>query len=569
MNKLEKGFEEPKGRRVTGYSIRGMTDWDQVYQQVESCRERYLNGGLYIAVKRGWRQFADSLGPLQESMKLIPDVDYVTPVRGTLEFIVDAIRRASETRQRLLQGLDKLNSLFQDIELFLITFPTEENVHEAGKDLIVSVLVAVEKLIGFYLKQKGKKIVSALFKGDDYEKDVVDSLYDITSKSENLRHEATKADMSQSARNWKLAEQRSNELLKFQVVLHDGQERIIQNQHFLADDLKKTTTLLNDMLGLTKEHEINMERKIADLQQRNADLEQKLLESEHRADSLHRAHTPVPIMAPNIGWHVTSDGLWHMFGALAFDDIDIQNIQEKQEQIPTHDRAIADSLISIPRFREWMVVAISRKLFVHGVSASNSPISSLSAFCSTLSQALRQNPRFVSLVYFCGLHADYDDPYAGPLCMMMSFVAQLILQGDFDTTFLHNYVDISWAEYGEEPGMDDLCAMLKWLVSRLSVETTLFFVIDGVNAFEKDAYVHDFVDGLACILDMTIDSSIQATVKVLITSPSRTLEVREGFHDDDMVVLTTDRLDTSMGINQRSFQHRVSRVLESGDAGFS
>lgn len=52
--------------------------------------------------------------------------------------------------------------------------------------------------------------MSALFKGEDYEKDVVDSLQDITSKSENLRHEATKADMSQSARNWKLAEQRGN-----------------------------------------------------------------------------------------------------------------------------------------------------------------------------------------------------------------------------------------------------------------------------------------------------------------------------------------------------------------------
>lgn len=89
MHKLEKGFEEPKGRRATGYSIRGMADWDQVYQQVESCREKYLNGGLYIAVKKGWRQFADNIGPLQESMKLIPDVDYVTPVRGTLEFIVD------------------------------------------------------------------------------------------------------------------------------------------------------------------------------------------------------------------------------------------------------------------------------------------------------------------------------------------------------------------------------------------------------------------------------------------------------------------------------------------------
>lgn len=66
------------------------------------------------------------------------------------------MKRASETRQKLLQGLDNLDSIFKDIELFLNTFPTEKNVCEAGRDLVVSVLVAAEKLIGFYLKQKGK-----------------------------------------------------------------------------------------------------------------------------------------------------------------------------------------------------------------------------------------------------------------------------------------------------------------------------------------------------------------------------------------------------------------------------
>lgn len=382
----------------------------------------------------------------------------------------------------------------------------------------------------------------------------------------------------------------SDELLKLQVALRDGQEKIIQNQYFLAGNLEKTTNLMNDVLDLTKEHEVNMKRKyntrhlkwssasltnldyagkIADLQQRNANLQQQLLDSEHRADSLHRALTPSPITAPSIGWHITPDSLWHMFGALGFDDRDMQHTQEKQEQIPIHDRAIAESLISIPRFREWMVVATSRKLFVHGVSASNRPISSLSVFCSTFSQALRQNPRFISLVYFCGLHAEYEDPHAGPLSMMMSFVAQLILQGDFDTTFLHNYVDISWAEYDEEPDMDDLCALVKWLVGQLPVETTVFCVIDGVNAYEKDSYVRDLVDGLACILDLTIDMDIQATVKILVTSPSRTLEVREGFHDDDMVVLMTGQLDTSMEANQRHFQHKISRVLENGEMGYA
>jgi hypothetical protein len=45
--------------------------------------------------------------------------------------------------------------MFRDIELFLIIFPTEQGVFEAGTELVVSTLAAVEKLVGFYLKPRG------------------------------------------------------------------------------------------------------------------------------------------------------------------------------------------------------------------------------------------------------------------------------------------------------------------------------------------------------------------------------------------------------------------------------
>ncbi|KAI6080627.1 hypothetical protein F4821DRAFT_273721 [Hypoxylon rubiginosum] len=566
---LKEKFEEPKDRCATGYSIRDMKDWTEVYEVVENCRDKYLNGGQSMIMKRGLRWFADNITPFQESLKLIPDVDYVSPVRGTLGFIMDAVKRASETRQKLLQGLDNLDSIFKDIELFLNTFPTEKNVCEAGRDLVVSVLVAAEKLIGFYLKQKGKKVVAALFKGDDYEKSVVNSLQDITSKSENLRHEATKADMSQSARNWKLAEHRHNELRESQIVLQDGQERIIHNQDTQAGNLTRTIQAgvrimsngMNDIYNLMVEHERNKDQ----LLQRNADLQKQVSDLKYTTDVLQRALTPKLIATSGGGWHITPNDLWDMFGDRCFDDRDTQYTLDMQEQVPIHDRAIAESLVTLPRFREWMVVATSRELLVHGNSPSNHPISPLSVFCSTFSQALRHNPRFISLVYFCSLHADYDDPNAGPQCMMMSFIAQLILQGEFDTTFLHHDVDVSWVQRDEEPYMEDLCEMMKWLIYQLPAEMTVFCVIDGVNAYEKGPYVHDFVDGLACILDLVIDPKVQATVKVLVTSPSRTLEVREGFHDDDMVVLTTGQLHTNMEASPRHSQHRISRVLENSE----
>lgn len=47
--------------------------------------------------------------------------------------------------------------MFRDIELFLVVFPSDPNVYDAGTELVVSALRAVEKLIGFYLKCKGRR----------------------------------------------------------------------------------------------------------------------------------------------------------------------------------------------------------------------------------------------------------------------------------------------------------------------------------------------------------------------------------------------------------------------------
>ena len=50
--------------------------------------------------------------------------------------------------------------MFRDIELFLVVFPTDQSVLEAGTELVFSILVAVEKLIDFYTKSRGESSLS-------------------------------------------------------------------------------------------------------------------------------------------------------------------------------------------------------------------------------------------------------------------------------------------------------------------------------------------------------------------------------------------------------------------------
>ncbi|KAI3321465.1 hypothetical protein HD806DRAFT_502654 [Xylariaceae sp. AK1471] len=563
MGRLGANHEEPKGRRETAYSIRGLKDWDQVYQKLEDCRRDYLDDkGWTKKVKRQWREFSENIGPVQEAWNLVPDIDYITPIRGTVDFLFEAIKRASETRQQVLQGLDKLDSMFRDIELFLMVFPTDEGVFEAGTELVVSALAAVEKLIGFYIKSRGRKAFSSMFKGEDYEKDVISSLDDITTKSEALRYEATKADMSQSAKNWRMAEQRHEELRR---TLNDGQMEMLQRQASLKSHFEATGDKVNDIYNLLREYEKNQEqvreRYIA-LEKRNEELERDISDLKHTTHKPQSAFTPKIISSSSTSGSMTPDDLWDIFRSFSFEDEDMKHTMEKQERLPSHERAMSENLLSSSRFRNWMVSPASRELLVQGEFAGDRQISALSVFAATLTTALRGRPKYVSLIHFCGLHTDLDDDVdAGPRGMIMSFIAQLLWQWDFDTSFLHDYVDLSWDEYGEDPSLEDLCDLLTWLVRQLPPGQTVFYVIDGVYHYERDAYVEVLIDAMGCFLDTTLDEKVDATVKILVTSPCRTVETREAFHDNAMLLLT-EQSSATLDASPRRFQHQVSRVLE-------
>jgi hypothetical protein len=275
---------------------------------------------------------------------------------------------------------------------------------------------------------------------------------------------------------------------------------------------------------------------------------------------------PPPTMGPRPAWQFTPDDLWDIFADFSIESQDMEHIKEREERISIRQRARTEHLVHARQFREWIVAPSSSKLLIHGDFFGIRHLSALSVFCSTLAQALRARPRFLAAVFFCSLHADFDDPYGGPRSMLMGLVAQLLLQHDFDTARLHDDVDMSWDEHGEQPAVADLCALLAWLVRRLPGEMTLFCIVDGVKAFERDDCCEEFVDALAFILDLTIDETVAPTVKVLVTSPVRTAEVREGFEDDCIIQMATMPIAAwGEDASRRRLNHRLGRELASAE----
>ncbi|KAF2246426.1 hypothetical protein BU26DRAFT_566806 [Trematosphaeria pertusa] len=56
-------------------------------------------------------------------MRVVPNLDYVSPVLNTVQFLLEAAQRASSVRGQILSGFEDLEAIFQDVEFFLATFP--------------------------------------------------------------------------------------------------------------------------------------------------------------------------------------------------------------------------------------------------------------------------------------------------------------------------------------------------------------------------------------------------------------------------------------------------------------
>ncbi|KAK6220697.1 hypothetical protein LQW54_001888 [Pestalotiopsis sp. IQ-011] len=109
----------------------------------------------------------------------------------------DATYKSAQVREEVLRSFNDILDVFSPVELFLSLFPGDQNIIKASTDLTVIILKAVEQAIVFFLRNSVKRGVEALFSGDDYGKDLRDSVNTVQSKSKSLMDEASKSYMFQ------------------------------------------------------------------------------------------------------------------------------------------------------------------------------------------------------------------------------------------------------------------------------------------------------------------------------------------------------------------------------------
>jgi hypothetical protein len=158
-------------------------------------------------------------------------------------------------------------------------------------------------------------------------------------------------------------------------------------------------------------------------------------------------------------------------------------------------------------------------------------------------QSLRTRDRFVSLVFFCGRHVEFEDASVGGAALIASFVAQLLQRHYANAVFSQQDIDLESLRVGDR---DALCQQFEWLVRQLPRDKTLMCVIDSVDAYETEELEVDMRTVLHHLLGLTRDKSISAVIKVLVTSATGTIGVHEEFQDEDANVLLMESLQSSL-----------------------
>ncbi|KAK0752938.1 hypothetical protein B0T18DRAFT_395663 [Schizothecium vesticola] len=536
MHQFQLSTEEPKGRFEAGFSIRDAQDWTTVFDRLEAARKHYFGGANTKATfRRVYRHLADNTAPLFLSLtKLAPQTDcmFVTPVLGSIQIVLEAVKNAAQVRKAIGDSFDDLDFIFSEIELLLQTYPDDNNIKKASTELVVAIFAAVESVIGFLVKSILKRMGGAIFKRDEYEIQVLEALEDVKSRSLRLLRE------SEGSEKW---------------MISDGMKRILVETGQIRQDVKDGFKAIID--SCLKELDAKIEAKLnAKLEAWNRAALQALIEalSQPRPQGdLLNGRVEYQRISPQelLDWIDVPD-------VAASDMIHIN--EKRQPWASSREQARAEQLVQSRQLREWMASAESSQLLVHGDYEVLRQVSGLTLFCASLQQMLAaKSPRFIPLVFFCGMHSnDRTDPNTGGRAIIQSFVCQLLCQveGLDLSTLADQGIDETLIRMGD---VEELCNIFVWLVDRLPQGIVVFCVLDGVVYYERRGFEEDMAFVLMTLLRLSAEGGTAAAVKVLLTSPSRTVTIRQPFPDD--LILSMEAMPP---LDQEASASRLERQFE-------
>ncbi|POS80956.1 hypothetical protein DHEL01_v200629 [Diaporthe helianthi] len=536
---------EPIHLLRAGRGIRNKDDWTQVFDQLEAVRNEYSNvdNKFKAGFRKVHRKFGDHAAePLHRLTKLVPGGGElgsaaVTPIIGCVQIILEASKAAGIARKTMLGVFDDVDTMFAEIELFLQLYPGDQNIEKASINLIATTLFAVENVIAFFLKSTFKKMVSASWEREAYEQKTVDSLEAIKLQCKSLLREAEKTNKYHTVHTTKAI---------LETVSSDAALQQIRASQLHPHELKNLMSEVLEELYIKNISKFNQQLTQQLNQQRREDYRQVTHFCLAFADALSSRSSQgqppqIQISPAPLTYYITPQQILDWINIPDLASQDLKYIAAREKILVSEDgRARAEQLIRTRQMHEWMSAPASSQLLVHGNYDRRAYVSGLSLFCASLAGSLAEKaPRFFRILFFCGLHVDSTiiNGHSGGRAMIQSLICQLVCQYDLSGRLQQHEVSQDRIQRGD---VDELCALFERLVRQLPGDIVMFCLIDGIMYYEREEFREDMERVLRTVLQVSADPSISTSVKVLITSPAKTMEVRKPFPED--LILSMDSM---------------------------
>ncbi|CAJ0551547.1 Ff.00g114770.m01.CDS01 [Fusarium sp. VM40] len=519
------------------FKIRDKKDCTSVFDQLEKAKDSYSkkDKGFKARFTQVYRKLADNVDPIIGATKFVPNIDYVTPVLGAVQILLEAAKKAAKVREDAISSFDDIDRVFSQVEGFLQIYKNDKNLEKAAIDLIAAVFYAIECVISFFIKSPGKRVMAVTFNPEGYQQKITESLTAIKTQSENLISEA---DMS-----GKYETSNGLHMVLDRMATSQELDEIRRSQHFL-----KTT-----FLSFVDEFQNNL----------------KASEMERMAYVYSRPCSPIPpVEQVGFGQYINPQDLLDWIDIPDLTVTDMEHINSTRHvRVPAVEQAHAEQLVHTTRLKEWLVSPRSSQLLVHGNYDSRRRVSGLTMLCASLADSLEsQSLRCIRLIFYCGLHDNCDlDQHTGGRAIIQSFICQLLCQYDFSSSISAGDVRPDFLYLGD---IYELCCLFERLVFQLPRSCLLVCLIDGIVYYEREEFKESMADVLVTILRISQKQKTNATVKVLVASPTRTIEVRQPFPDELILSMESSArsvVTPSKGRLQRQLREQVNSVSKLED----
>lgn len=234
---------------------------------------------------------------------------------------------------------------------------------------------------------------------------------------------------------------------------------------------------------------------------------------------------------------ISPEEIWEAIQIPEIDLADLDHITTFAGTLSSEDQARVERVVDTEHFERWLLSErnwghwgfrwIRRnqnrpslwkdmEFLVQGDYNSDNTKSPLSVLCASLASVLPKRGKFISLVFFCGLHLE-TDRNPGPLAMIRSFIGQLLRQAPSGPVRLSKPVSMQDVRRGN---MDELIKLFECLLGQLPRTVTVFCMIDGFGLFEGRQYAEDLYEIIGSVMGLSGDYSwaTDAPFKLFLTT---------------------------------------------------